>query len=75
MPQFTIVSQTDTDSVVLPASLLESMGLHAGDRVEVTLIDGQLILRPADDPARGELLQKITGEVLEQRREAYRRLA
>jgi hypothetical protein len=51
------------------------MGLRVGDRVEATLADRQLILRPSEDAARRELVETITREVLERRQGAYRRLA
>jgi antitoxin component of MazEF toxin-antitoxin module len=75
MPQLTIFSHGDFAAVVLPAELLESVGLRVGDVVDVTLGDRQLILRPGEDAARRALLEEITREVFERRRDAYRRLA
>ena len=75
MPQLTIVAHGDSGAVVLPAALLESIGLRIGDVVDVTLSDRQLIFRPVDDAARRRLMEEITSDVLEQRRDAYRRLA
>ena len=75
MPQLTIVSHGDSAAVVLPASVLESIGLRIGDVLEATLGDRQLILRPVEDAARRQLLQEITQDVFERRREAYQRLA
>lgn len=75
MPQLTIVPHGDAAAVILPAAILESVGLHVGDVVDVTLGDRQLILRSAEDTARHELLETITHEVFERRRDAYQRLA
>ncbi len=75
MPQVTIVSHGDAAAVVLPPSVLEPMGLRMGDVLEATLSEGQLILRPVEDSSRRQRLQEITREVLEQRQEAYQRLA
>ena len=75
MPQLTIVSHGDSAAVVLPASVLESIGLRIGDVLEATLGDRQLILRPVEDAARRQLLQEITRDVFELRRDAYQRLA
>jgi antitoxin component of MazEF toxin-antitoxin module len=75
MPQLTIVPHGDSAAVILPAAILESVGLRVGDVLEVTLGDRQLILRSAEDASRRELLEAITHEVLEQRRDAYQRLA
>jgi antitoxin component of MazEF toxin-antitoxin module len=75
MPQLPIVSLGDSAAVVLPASLLEAVGLRVGDVVDVTVGDRQLILQPAEDAERRRLIETITQEVLEKRQEAYRRLA
>jgi antitoxin component of MazEF toxin-antitoxin module len=75
MPQLTIVPHGDSAAVILPAAVLESAGLHIGDVIDVTLGDRQLILRSAEDAPRRELLQTITQEVIERRRDAYQRLA
>jgi antitoxin component of MazEF toxin-antitoxin module len=75
MPQLTIVPHGDSAAVILPAAVLESAGLHVGDVLEVTLGDRQLILRSAEDASRRELLETITREVFERRRDAYQRLA
>lgn len=75
MSQLTIVPVGDAAAVVFPAEVLESVGLRIGDTVDVTVGDRQLILRPIEGAARRQLLEQITQEVFEQRREAYQRLA
>lgn len=75
MPQLTIVPHGDSAAVILPAAVLESVGLRVGDVVDVTLGDRQLVLRSSEDAARRELIEKITREVFEQRKDAYQRLA
>jgi antitoxin component of MazEF toxin-antitoxin module len=75
MPQLTIVAHGDTAAVVLPASVLEAIGLQVGDVVEATVGERELILRPVEDAARRRLLGEITQEVFERRRDAYQRLA
>ncbi len=75
MPQLTIVAHGDTAAVVLPASVLEAFGLQVGDVMEATVGEGELILRPMEDTARRRLLDEITQEVFERRRDAYQRLA
>jgi antitoxin component of MazEF toxin-antitoxin module len=75
MPQLTIVPHGDSAAVILPAAVLESIGVRIGDVLVATLGERELILRPVDDAARRQLLQEITREVLERRRDAYERLA
>jgi antitoxin component of MazEF toxin-antitoxin module len=75
MLQLPIVSHGDSAAIVLPADVLASLGLHVGDVVDVALGERELILRPGADAARRQLVEAITEEVLERRRDAYRRLA
>jgi antitoxin component of MazEF toxin-antitoxin module len=75
MPQLTIIPHGNSAAVVLPAALLESIGLHVGDVVEATADERQLILRPVEDAARQQLVEEITREMFERRRDAYQRLA
>jgi antitoxin component of MazEF toxin-antitoxin module len=75
MPQLPIVPLGDSAAVVLPASVLESVGLRVGDLVDITVGDRQLILEPVADAERRRQIESITQEVFEKRQEAYRRLA
>jgi antitoxin component of MazEF toxin-antitoxin module len=75
MAQLTIVPHGDSAAVVLPKQMLESLGLGVGDKVDATLADRQLILRPLDDAERRKMLTELTTAVLDSRSEAYRRLA
>ena len=75
MAQLTIVTHHDSAAVVLPPSVLESMGLQIGDVLELTLGDQQLLLRPAEAAVRRQRIKEITRSVLEARRDAYERLA
>jgi antitoxin component of MazEF toxin-antitoxin module len=75
MPQLTIVPHGDTAAVVLPAAILEAIGLQVGDVVEATVRERELILRPVEDAARHRLLDEITRKIIERRRDAYQRLA
>jgi len=52
MPQLPIVSLGASAGVVLPAEMLEALGLHIGDAVEITLNDRQLTLRTVEDATR-----------------------
>lgn len=74
MPQVTIVPHGDSAAVVLPASVLDSIGVRIGDFLEATLGDRELILPPVEDAAHRALLQEITHDVIERRRNAYQRL-
>lgn len=75
MPQLPIVSHGDTAAVVLPASILEAVGLHIGDLLEVTVSNRQLLLRAVVQDSHQQKLATITQEVFDLRRDAYQRLA
>lgn len=75
MTPLSIVPVGDSAAVVLPPEVLESLGLKVGDRLDATLNDRQLILRPIEDLDRRQRMDGLIREVLEQRQNAYRRLA
>ena len=75
MPQLSIVAVGDSAALILPAEILESLNLQVGDKLDATLGEQQLILRPVEDAARRQLMQTIVQEVFERRRDAYQRLA
>lgn len=75
MQPLIVVSQGEAPALVLPASLLEAIGLRVGDVVEVSLSDQKLILQPMPDQKRRKLLEAATADVLERRRDAFQRLA
>lgn len=74
MPQVPIVSVGESAAVVLPAAVLEALGLRVGDVVEATVNEGQLILRPTEDAERRRKFEEIMEALFEQRNDAYRRL-
>ena len=75
MSQLTVIPLGAGAAVVLPDAVIESVGLRIGDKLDLTVRDQQLILRPVEDHPREARLAEITREVFEQRQDAYRRLA
>jgi antitoxin component of MazEF toxin-antitoxin module len=75
MTQLTIVNHGESAAVILPAAMLESIGLRIGDVLDATLRERQLILQPAEDVARREAFEETAKDVFEKRRDAYQRLA
>jgi antitoxin component of MazEF toxin-antitoxin module len=75
MTQLTIVNFGEAAAVVLPASVMETVGLRIGDVLEATLSERQLTLRPVDDAARRKMFEDAAKDVFEQRRDAFQRLA
>jgi antitoxin component of MazEF toxin-antitoxin module len=75
MPELPIVSVVEPGGVTVPADVLKAIGLEIGDSVDVSIGDGQLILRPSTDARRRQQMDGITRDVFERREDAYRRLA
>jgi antitoxin component of MazEF toxin-antitoxin module len=73
--QLPVISVGDSAAVILPLAVLESLGLKIGDVMDVTLEEHRLILRPANDSARRQVIEEITREMFERRRDAFQRLA
>ena len=75
MSQLTVIPLGAGAAVVLPDAVIESVGLRIGDKLDLTVSDQQLILRPVEVHPPEARLAEITREVFEQRQDAYRRLA
>ena len=75
MSEVTIVPFGDGAAVVLPAAVMESIGVRIGDQVDLSVGDRQWILSPVEDQSRESRFAQIARDVFERREEAYRRLA
>ena len=75
MSQLTVIPLGAGAAVVLPDAVIESVGLRIGDKLDLTVSDQQLILRPDEVHPPEARLADIDREVFEQRQDAYRRLA
>ena len=70
-----IVSIGNSAAVLLSRDDLDSLGVQAGDAIEVCASHRQLLLRPIHDSGRQQLLDAATEETVQRRRSAYQRLA
>ena len=75
MNQVTIIPHGDSAAVVIPASMLEAVGLRIGDVLEATLGEREMVLRPADETPRHQKLQQLAEDMQARRADAYQRLA
>ena len=75
MSDMPLVSVVESEGVVVPADVLATIGLRVGDRVNVSLGNHELILRPAAATDNERDIDKATREVFERRKDAYQRLA
>jgi antitoxin component of MazEF toxin-antitoxin module len=70
-----IAASEDSAAILLPQEVLDQLGMHPGDEVDLAVIDGTLILRPLDEAERAGRIAEATDRVFERRRSAYEQLA
>lgn len=70
-----ITASENSTTLLLPQELLDTLGVDAGDEVDVTIVDRTLILRPLDEVERAKKLDDATRNVFERRQTAYEELA
>lgn len=62
-------------ALVLPPDVLEQTELHIGDTIEISVVDGMLVIVPLQDAEHELKIQEATRKVLARRHSAYQRLA
>jgi antitoxin component of MazEF toxin-antitoxin module len=62
-------------ALVLPPDVLEQTELHIGDTIEISVVDGMLVVAPLHQAGRKHNVQEATRKVLARRHSAYQRLA
>ena len=65
----------DSTAIILPQDVLDQLGINAGDEVDMSVVDGTLILRPLDEVERAHRIEEATDTVFERRKSAYEQLA
>ena len=70
-----IMASEDSATLLLPQEILDAMGVHNGDEIDVSVTDGTLTLRSLDEAERARKLGAATEAVFERRRAAYEELA
>lgn len=70
-----ITTAGDSATVLLPQERLDLMGVAAGDEVDVSVVDGTLIVRSLAEAERAQQIAAATQSVLERRQSAYEELA
>jgi antitoxin component of MazEF toxin-antitoxin module len=68
-----IAASQDSASILLPREVLDEMGVHEGDEVDVSVSNHTLTMRPLADQERK--VEDATNAVFERRGDAYRKLA
>ncbi len=75
MAQQQITAVGNSPAVVLPQELLDQMGVHIGDTIDIAVIDGMLIVSPLQETEREQKIQDAIRQVFARRKSAYQQLA
>jgi antitoxin component of MazEF toxin-antitoxin module len=65
----------DPAELVISQDVLKKIGVGAGDKVEVAVSDGALIVRLLKEAERARKIAAATRDIFDRRREAYLKLA
>lgn len=68
-----IAASQDSAAILLPQEVLDEMGVHEGDEVDVSVSDRTLIMRPLN-AERARKIEDATKAVFERRGPAYKKL-
>ena len=70
-----IIAVGDSAALLLPQKILDLMGVHVNNELDVEVVDRKLILRPLNEVEREQKLKSTTQALFERRKSAYQRLA
>ena len=70
-----IDTSKDSAAILLPQEVLDQLGINAGDEVDLSVVDGTLILRPLEEVERARKIEDVTNTVFDRRKSAYEQLA
>lgn len=70
-----IIVVGDSAALLLPQKILDLMGVHVNNELDVEVVDGKLILRSLNEVEREQKVKSTTQALFERRESAYQRLA
>jgi antitoxin component of MazEF toxin-antitoxin module len=70
-----ITADGKSATLELPQEILDELGVAVGDEVDLSVVNGTLILRPSDEAERAQKVEAATKATFERRRSAYEELA
>ena len=70
-----ILTLGDSAELVISQDILRQIGVGAGDKVEVAISGGALIVRSLEEAERARKIATATRDIFDRRREAYLKLA
>ena len=75
MSQQQIAQIGNAAALLLPPEILEQTGIHIGDTIEISVVDGMLIVSPLQEFERKQKIQDAIRNVFARRKSAYQQLA
>ncbi|MCK5118177.1 MAG: hypothetical protein KAR36_04475 [Candidatus Latescibacteria bacterium] len=70
-----IIVVGDSAALLLPQKILDLMGVHVNNELDVEVVDRKLILRSLNEVEREQKVKSTTQALFERRESAYQRLA
>ena len=70
-----IIAVGDSAALLLPQKVLDMMGVHVNNELDVEVVDRKLILRSLNEVEREQKVKSTTQALFERRESAYQRLA
>jgi antitoxin component of MazEF toxin-antitoxin module len=70
-----VLTLGDPAELVISQDILKQIGVGAGDKVEVAVSDGAVIVRPLEEAERARKIAAATRDIFDRWREAYLKLA
>ncbi|GAK60132.1 hypothetical protein U27_00023 [Candidatus Vecturithrix granuli] len=75
MSQQQITQMGNTAALLLPPDILEQTGIHIGDTIEISVVDGMLIVFTLQEFERKQKIQDAVRKVFARRQSTYQRLS
>jgi len=75
MAQQQVTQIGNTAALFLPPDILEQTGIHVGDTIEMSVVDGMLIVSSLQEIEREQRIRDAIRDVFARRKSAYQRLA
>jgi len=75
VPRKRITASENQTTLLLPQELLNTLGVDAGDEIDVSVVDRTLILRSVEEAERAQKIEAATKSVFNRRKTAYEELA
>ncbi len=70
-----ITTHEGSAAILLPQEAMDQLGLKVGDEVDLSVIDGALIVLPSSEAERARRMEEIIRLLFERRKSAYEQLA